>query len=76
MTPPSAAALEALKSAAGAGAWTDDPAEIAPWLTEWRNRWQGHTPLMLTPRSTEETARLVAVCAEHRVAITPQGGDT
>ncbi|MGZ9114279.1 MAG: FAD-binding oxidoreductase, partial [Brevundimonas sp.] len=76
MTPPSAAALQALKSAAGPGGWTDDPAAIAPWLTEWRNRWQGHTPLMLTPRSTEETARVVAICAQHRVAITPQGGDT
>ena len=76
MTPPSAAAIAALKSAAGVGGWTDDPAEIAPWLTEWRNRWHGHTPLMLTPRSTDETARIVRVCAEHRVAITPQGGDT
>jgi len=47
---PSPAALAALKAALGDGGWTDDPAEIAPWLTEWRNRWQGHTPLMLTPR--------------------------
>jgi FAD/FMN-containing dehydrogenase len=76
MTPPSAAAIAALKSAAGDGGWTEDPAEIAPWLTEWRNRWQGHTPLMLTPRSTAETARIVRVCVEHHVAITPQGGDT
>ncbi|HST91246.1 MAG TPA: FAD-binding oxidoreductase [Brevundimonas sp.] len=76
MTPPSAVAIAALKSAAGVGCWTDDPAEIAPWLTEWRNRWQGHTPLMLTPHSTEQIARIVRVCAEHRVAITPQGGDT
>ncbi len=73
---PSPEALAALKSEAGAGGWTDDPAEIAPWLVEWRNRWQGETPLMLTPRSTEETARLVAICAAHGVAITPQGGNT
>ena len=37
MTPTSAAALAALKSALGDGGWTDDPTEIAPWLTEWRN---------------------------------------
>lgn len=66
------AQLRALPS----GAWTDDPAEIAPWLTEWRNRWTGATPVMLTPRSTEEAARMVAICAEHGVAITPQGGNT
>lgn len=76
MTFPSPEALNALKAAAGLGGWTDDPAEIAPWLKEWRNRWSGHTPLMLTPRSTEEVARLVAICAEHRVAIVPQGGAT
>ncbi|MGQ3040651.1 MAG: FAD-binding oxidoreductase [Brevundimonas sp.] len=76
MTSPSPEALNALKAAAGPGGWTDDPAEIAPWLKEWRNRWSGHTPLMLTPRSTEEVARLVATCAEHRVAVVPQGGAT
>ncbi|MDP1778131.1 MAG: FAD-binding oxidoreductase, partial [Brevundimonas sp.] len=76
MTPPSPAALAALKSALGDGGWTDDPVEIAPWLTEWRNRWHGDTPLMLTPRSTAEVARAVRVCAEHRIAIVPQGGDT
>ncbi len=76
MTSPSPAALAALKSALGDGGWTDDPTEIAPWLTEWRNRWQGHTPLMLTPRSTDQVAAAVRVCAGHRIAIVPQGGDT
>ena len=76
MIAPSPAALAALKSALGDGGWTDDPADIAPWLTEWRGRWNGHTPLMLTPRSTDEVARVVAICAEHGVAVTPQGGDT
>ncbi len=76
MTSPSPEALAALKAAAGTGGWTDDPSDIAPWLTEWRNRWRGNTPLMLTPRSTDEVARLVTLCAQHRVAIVPQGGDT
>ena len=76
MTAPSPAALAALKSVLGDGGWTDDPADIAPWLTEWRNRWQGHTPLMLMPRSTAQVAAAVRVCVEHRVAIVPQGGDT
>ena len=76
MTSPSAQDFEALKAALGSGGWTDDPDEIAPWLKEWRNRWSGHTPLMLTPRSTEEVARAVAICAERRIPIVPQGGDT
>jgi hypothetical protein len=32
MTAPSPAALAALKSLLGDGGWTDDPADIAPWL--------------------------------------------
>lgn len=76
MTSPSPEALAALKAAAGPGGWTEDPSDIAPWLTEWRNRWKGNTPLMLTPRSTEDVSRLVTICAAHRVAIVPQGGDT
>ena len=72
----SAEALAALKSAVGDGGWTEDPAEIAPWLTEWRNRWTGHTPLMLLPRSTEQVAAAVRVCHEHRIPLVAQGGGT
>lgn len=72
----SPADLAALKSAAGDGGWTDDADVIAPRLTEWRGRWTGSTPLMLTPRSTDEVARLVRVCAERRIPLTTQGGGT
>ena len=74
--PPSAAAITELKAALGPAGWTEDAAEIAPWLTEWRNRWTGHTPLMLKPATTAEVARAVVICARHGIAITPQGGNT
>lgn len=76
MAVPSPTAIDALKAALGSGGWTDDPSEVAPWLKEWRDRWRGATPLMLTPRSTEEVARAVAICAEYGIAIVPQGGNT
>jgi len=72
----SADALNELKTALGEGGWTDDSAVIAPWLTEWRGRWTGSTPIMLTPRSTEEVARAVTICARHALPIVPQGGGT
>ncbi len=75
-TAPSPAVLDELKAALGPGGWTQDAGEMAPWLTEWRNRWTGHSPILLTPRSTEETARVVAICAREGVAVTPQGGGT
>ncbi len=76
MSSPSPAVLDDLKAALGPSGWTEDTAEIAPWLTEWRNRWTGHTPLMLKPVSTDEVSRAVDICARHGVAIVPQGGDT
>lgn len=76
MTAPSPAVLSELKAALGPASWTDDPIEITPWLTEWRNRWTGHTPLMLKPATTAEVSRAVEICARHGVAITTQGGNT
>ena len=73
---PSAAVIDELKAALGPGGWTQDPDVIAPHLTEWRNRWTGNTAILLTPRSTEEVARVVTICAREGVAITPQGGGT
>lgn len=73
---PSPAALNDIKAAVGDGDWIDDPAEMAPFVTEWRDRWRGRTPLVLLPRSTEAVSRAVAACARHGVAITPQGGVT
>lgn len=75
MTLPTPESLAELKAALP-GAWTQDAAEMAPWLTEWRGRWTGETPLLLQPRSTEEVARAVEICARHGVAVVTQGGGT
>lgn len=68
--------LERLKAAVGAGGWSEDPERIAPKLQEWRERWVGSTPLLLLPRTTDEVAAIVRLCAETGTAITPQGGNT
>ena len=70
------AALAELKAAVGPGGWTDDANRIGPHLVEWRGAWSGTIRLMLTPGSTDQVAAAVRVCARHRVAITPQGGNT
>ncbi len=76
MNPPAAAALDALKSAVGAGGWTDDPAVLAPHLVDWRGVVHGHTPLLLRPADIDAVARIVRAAALHRVALVPQGGNT
>ena len=70
------ATLAKLKSAAGPGGWSDDPGELAPHLVEWRNRYRGHTPLLLRPSQADQVAAIVGVCAEAEVGIVPQGGNT
>ena len=68
--------LEPLKGLVAPGGWSQDPDRLAPKLVEWRDRWHGHTPLLLLPRTTAEVAAIVGWCADHGVAITPQGGNT
>ena len=68
--------ITALTTALPAAAWTQDADIIAPHLTEWRDKYHGQTPLMLTPRSTAEVAQAVKICAEHGLKIVPQGGNT
>ncbi|MEO1311393.1 MAG: FAD-binding oxidoreductase [Pseudomonadota bacterium] len=53
-----------------------DGADRAPLLEEWRGRWRGETPLVVAPASTEDVARIVRLCADAGIAITPQGGNT
>jgi FAD/FMN-containing dehydrogenase len=70
------ATLERLKSAVGEGGWSQDADRLAPKLVEWRDRWSGTTPLLLLPKTVEEVAAIVRLCAETRTPITPQGGNT
>ena len=45
-----------------------DAATLASYLTEWRDKYQGHTPFLALPASTEEVADIVRLCAEARHA--------
>jgi FAD/FMN-containing dehydrogenase len=65
-----------LKEAAGPGGWLDDPAEMAPYVTPFRDGSVGRTPLVLRPDTTEKVAAIVRICAETRTPIVPQGGNT
>jgi FAD/FMN-containing dehydrogenase len=53
-----------------------DPNEIAPYLTEERNLYQGHSSLVLRPGSTSEVAAICKLATETKTALVPQGGNT
>ncbi len=48
----------------------------APYLTDWRKKFTGKALAVLLPGTTDEVAKIVQLCAEHQVAIVPQGGHT
>lgn len=68
--------LAAVKDLLGPKGWSQDPEKLLEAATPWRGTYQGTTPLIVRPASTAEAAALVKLCAQHGVAITPQGGNT
>jgi FAD/FMN-containing dehydrogenase len=69
-------ALERIKTAVGPRGWIADPAEQEPYLVEARRLWRGATRLVVRPVSTEEVAAVVRICADAKLPIVPQGGNT
>jgi FAD/FMN-containing dehydrogenase len=51
-------------------------AEVAPYVTDWRERYRGQARAVVRPGSTAEVAAVARVCSEHGVPIVPQGGNT
>jgi len=67
--------LQALSQTVGvAHVLTDDAA--APFLTDWRERYQGQALAVVKPATTEEVAQVVKLCSQHNTSIVPQGGNT
>lgn len=68
--------LEQLQGIVGDGACVTDPADLQPYLTEWRGTYVGQTAALVKPRSTAEVSAVVKACAQQGVALVPQGGNT
>ena len=68
--------LTALKSIVGEANVLTAEADIAAYLTDWRGRYRGQSPAVVRPASTAEVASIVRCCADHGVAVVPQGGNT
>lgn len=50
--------------------------DIAPFLTEWRGLYAGQALAVALPGTTEMAAAVIRVCADRRVGVVPQGGNT
>jgi FAD/FMN-containing dehydrogenase len=70
------ATIERIKAAVGPRGWIADPRDQEPYLVEARGLYRGATRLVVRPASTAEVAAVVRICAEAKLPIVPQGGNT
>ena len=70
------ALIAALRARLGPAGVLTDPADTAPYCEDWRRLYQGRTPAVLRPATTEEVAAAVRLSAEYRTPIVPMGGNT
>ena len=75
MTTNDAMPIDSLR-AAFAGRLLTDPDEKAPFLLDYRKRWQGAALAVAMPDTAEDVAKIVKWCRQHKAAIVPQGGNT
>lgn len=68
--------INALKMIVGESGAITNKDELTPYITEWRDKYVGKTPIMLMPDSTEDIASIVKYCAKNHISIVPQGGNT
>src|SRR5208282_1491315 len=68
--------LATLRAIVGAANVLTSAADVASYVTDWRDRYHGRARAVVRPASTAEVASVVRCCAEHGVPIVPQGGNT
>ncbi|MCD5976051.1 FAD-binding oxidoreductase [Pseudomonas quasicaspiana] len=49
---------------------------VKPYCTDWLGKWQGRTPVVLRPATTEQVSAAAKLCHAHSVPLVPQGGNT
>jgi len=74
--PPGPDTIAALAEVVGDEHALRDEADMAPYLTEWRDRYRGKAALVLKPGSTDEVSRILEIANATHTAIVPQGGNT
>jgi FAD/FMN-containing dehydrogenase len=52
------------------------PEDTKSYFTDWRKQYSAPAECVVKPATTEQVARVVALCARERVAVVPQGGNT
>ena len=68
--------VEKLRTIVGDKGLVLDKQGMHPYLTDWRENYLGMALAIVRPATTEDVSEVVKLCAEEKVAICPQGGNT
>ncbi|MGE5470984.1 MAG: FAD-binding oxidoreductase [Bacteroidota bacterium] len=68
--------LAQLAAAVGAAYVLTEPADVAPFVTDWRGRYRGNALCVVRPGDTGQVVAVLKACAAAGVPIVPQGGNT
>jgi FAD/FMN-containing dehydrogenase len=68
--------IDQLRHLIGATHVLTEPADVAPFVEDWRGRYRGEVLAVVHPASTQEAAAVVTACAQVGVRVIPQGGHT
>ncbi|CAO3428319.1 FAD-binding oxidoreductase [Azospirillum doebereinerae] len=68
--------IERVRAIVGSGHVLTGPGDTEPFVADWRGRYRGAALCVARPADTAEVAALVRLCAEQRVPLVPQGGNT
>ncbi len=53
-----------------------NPIDMAAYMKEWRDMWQGSSPLVVRPANTAEVSAILKIAHETNTKIVPQSGNT
>jgi FAD/FMN-containing dehydrogenase len=76
MSPLSSELIARFRAIVGDKYAVTEPADVAPYVTEERGLFHGHSPLVLRPGSTAEVSAICKLATSERIALVPQGGNT
>lgn len=65
-----------LAQVVGPAAVLTEPADVEPFVADWRGQYRGRAALVVKPGTAQEVAQVVAILAEAGVGIVPQAGNT
>lgn len=68
--------LDQIVSIVGPEGVVTDDADKAPFLSEWRDKFVGATPMVVRPNSAKQISKVLALSYAADVDVVPQGGNT